>query len=395
MPRRKGPRQSGRIGLVQFVSVEVAALAAVITGYAFPSLPMVATGSVAALLVVPVVVRFRGRWWYEAAGAWLNLRGRRSDGAHAAVRARSAGPHWPELAALSPRLRLKTVADRTQLLGIGEDHLGWFAGVAVAAPDGLSRNGREPLRLEWITRLADPLTTVAVVVRHTPGSGFGLPSTPSSQSYQLLREALAVPPQRDIWIAVRVGQLDAATAAADRGELAVHRLLGSSVSRIRDALTAHGIDHWILDGPGLRQALVGAYGPEPHDPRLTRRIPHESWSRWRAGRTQHVCFAVTHWPPGEAPDLLARLADIPGATAVCTAVTTGAIRRVGDDEGPTGIRVLVRVVAPPAAMAPCLRQLHASARRLRVGLVRLDGEQAPAVYATMPTAANDGWGRAL
>jgi hypothetical protein len=109
---------------------------------------------------------------------------------------------------------------------------------------------------------------------------------------------------------------------------------------------------------------------------------------------------VTRWPGGRgrgeegaSPDLLAQLADVPGATAVCASVVAGAIRQAQDEGGPLGARVLIRVAAPREMATRCLRHLRASARRLRVSVVRLDGEQAPTVYATMPTAATDGWDR--
>jgi hypothetical protein len=56
-----------------------------------------------------------------------------------------------------------------------------------------------------------------------------------------------------------------------------------------------------------------------------------------------------------------------------------------------GTRMLVRVVATPETIDDCQRQIAADARRLGVRLVRLDGEQAAAVYATTPTAASLGW----
>jgi hypothetical protein len=55
-------------------------------------------------------------------------------------------------------------------------------------------------------------------------------------------------------------------------------------------------------------------------------------------------------------------------------------------------RMLVRVVAPPDLQGECQRQLRDAARRAGVRLARLDGEHAPGVYATMPTASPYGWG---
>jgi type VII secretion protein EccE len=398
VPKPKAPRRAGRLGLVQVMSLELVALAAAATIFAFPSVPLAATGVASAVLLLPVVARYRDRWWYEAVGAWLALRGRRSDGARAAVRARAAGPYWPDLATLAPRLVLRTVSHRERSFGVGADHLGWFAAVAIISPDGMSRREQASVRLDWITRLADPFTAVQVVVRHMPSAHpahsahSGQPSSPSAESDRALREALGITRQRDVWVAVRIGQRDVASLGDERGCDAIHGLLGSTLARISEALTSHGIDHRVLDVPGLRQSLLGAYGPEPYDPRLARarRPARESWGLVRTGRTVHVCYGVTRWPASAPPDLLAQLTDLPGATAVCTSVVTGAIRRPQDDEGPLEARVLIRVVATSDKATRSLRHLRATARRLGVGLVRLDGEQAPALYATMPTAAADG-----
>jgi hypothetical protein len=86
---------------------------------------------------------------------------------------------------------------------------------------------------------------------------------------------------------------------------------------------------------------------------------------------------------------------VPGATAVCVTVLAGAIRQPHEEDGPLGARVLLRVAATREAATRCLRHLRATARRLGVSVVRLDGEQAPTVYATMPTAATDGWDRSF
>jgi hypothetical protein len=74
-------------------------------------------------------------------------------------------------------------------------------------------------------------------------------------------------------------------------------------------------------------------------------------------------------------------------------VTVGALRRPDRDDGPLATRVLVRVVTSPQLEGECRRQLRAIAQHLGARLVRLDGEHAPSVYATMPTASQYGWGR--
>jgi len=318
--------------------------------------------------------------------------------------ARPAGPYWAELAALAPQLEMRTVVDRNVPVGVGTDELGWFGAIAMTPHDALSRGDGAALRLDWLARLAGepaaPVSAVQVVVRHTPLPSAALdPRSACAKSYQELREALSVPPHRDIWIAVRLGLRDAATAAADYGGDVggIHRALAAALSRISTNLTAHGLAHRVLDGNELQQAMVAVYGPDPFEGGPTH-VPvtaHETWASWRAVHATHVCFAVTGWPAlnGGGPDALAQLARVPGALSVCTAVVLGAIRRPGYDEGPVGARTLIRVVASPATIDGCLTELRARAGRLGVKLVRLDGEQAAGVYATTPTAAPYGWGR--
>jgi hypothetical protein len=100
---------------------------------------------------------------------------------------------------------------------------------------------------------------------------------------------------------------------------------------------------------------------------------------------------VPAWPADASPELLATLAWLPSAFAVSVAVIAGRLHISERDDGPTVSRVLVRVVAAAEAEGQCQRELRDAARRLRLQLVRLDGEHGPGVYATMPTASAYGW----
>jgi type VII secretion protein EccE len=391
--------RAGRFGLGQAVAVELVVMVVVAAAYALPAQLAAVTVVSAVLLLLLVIGRFGGRWWYEVVFGWMQLHERRASRNRAALTARSAGPYWAEFASLAPHLVVRTVTDRNVRIGVGEDELGWFGAIALTPHDGLSRGDGTALRLDSLARLAGepaaPVSAVQVVMRHTPLPSPAIdPRSPCAQSYRELRDALSVPPHRDVWIAVRLGLREAATAAADYGgdEVGIHRALGAALTRIGTTLTSYGLAHRILDGIDLQQALVGVYGPDPYDGGLTH-VPataHETWSSWRAIHGVHVCFAVVGWPSNAPPDVFSQLARVPGAASVCTAVVLGAVRGSGGDQVAT--RTLVRVVAAPAAVGACVRDVRAIARSLGVKLVRLDGEQAAAVYATTPTAASDGWG---
>jgi type VII secretion protein EccE len=374
------------VGPAQVVACELAAMAVAVAWYALPAHLAMPIAVAAVALMLPIVGRYRGRWWYEAVSAWLVLRRRRN--ATAGSTSRTQHPQWTEFAGLAPGgLVIRTVQARATSFGVGEDGGGWFAAVAVRQPDDLAGPGE--LRLEWLARLVGPLSTVTVVTRQAPPEFAGA-GTPSAQSYQELCAALSVEPTREVWIGVRLTLRDAASVDPDgTDELAsIHRVLGGALIRISDALASHGLAHRVLDGDGLAHALLDAYVADPGEPGSSAR---ERWSRWRSGRLVHVCFGVTGWPSRVPRTALADLTRVPGAVAVNTAVAMGAVRSPDDVDGPLALRLLVRVVATPATVGACVRHLRGSARRLGLSLARLDGEQGPAVYATTPTASADGW----
>jgi hypothetical protein len=66
------------------------------------------------------------------------------------------------------------------------------------------------------------------------------------------------------------------------------------------------------------------------------------------------------------------------------AFVTVALTLVPTDDS-IDIRCLIRVAAPPAEINKACKTVTREAGRLRMRLLRLDGEQAPAVYASAPT----------
>ncbi|GIF73774.1 hypothetical protein Asi02nite_32920 [Asanoa siamensis] len=347
--------------------IEIAVLAVAAAAYALTPAPGIVAVAVVVVLLAAALARFGGRWPYEAIGARLRLARRRAGGL-AAARAPIPVP------------ATTTVADRGGATGVGRDELGWFAAVAVRAPDGLSPRAGRPLRLDWLAALAAedafPASHLQVVVRQSAPAPADA-RVPATGSYLELRSALAVPPPRDVWIAVRLSGGDARDLAADRGggEAGVHRALTAAVSRVASGLADLGVAHTVLDGPGLRQAVAYACGSDE--------AGTERWSRWQARHLAHVCFAVRAWAAGHA-DPLEVLTRAVAAGDVSVAVTF--------DRGSAAARTVVRVAAGHDTIDTAVRELLAGARGAGIRLVRLDGEQAPAVYATAPTGATMGLG---
>lgn len=358
-------RTAGRFGATQLVSIELAALVAASAAYGLPPVAAGIAGGVTAFVLVVTLGRSGGRWIYEAVAA---------------------------------RRRLGTVAgfatctatDRGTEFGVGVDESGWFAAVAVVAPDGLSRDPSALLRLDWLARLAAepsvPASTLQAVVRQVDGPAAGLDpaAAPAAASYRLLRQALGLPPQRQVWLVARLAPRDAAHVAADRGGGAagVHKALANTLARLGTGLAEAGLAYRVLDETALRAAVTVACGL----PSSAAGPPRELWSRVEAADATHVSFAVRAWAAGRPAAVLAELLQVPGASAVSAAVVFGSV-------GAQSVVTLVRVAAPPGALAGCVTALLETAGRLGVTLARLNGEQAAGVYATAPTGAPIGLAR--
>jgi type VII secretion protein EccE len=451
MPELTGvQRSTGRFGAVQLVALELAVVAGYVAIYASAPAIVGAAAVAGVTIVLMALGRSGGRWWYETAAAGLRLSRRRAaaepvdepapaaptpatpstpataptpaaDGTAATAwlaRASAAKvtapprPAWaapaplsggvppngggpaPDrspFAALAPDLTIHSFDEPDRQLGVGTDSLGWFGGVEVLGHDGLSRSRPDVLPLGWLARLVSnrslPASTVQLVIRQAAGVADTVdgPDTVFDRSYRELLRTLSAPAARRIWIAVRLDPRDGAAAAGSGGDLTgVRRALAAGVTRVGEGLEAASLRHRVLDGPALRAALGAAFGNAP--PATDQAIARETWSQWQHGDVAHVAFAVRGWPALPRPDLLERLAAVPLAQSVNTAlVLEPTPRRSG--EARIAARTLVRVSTAPASMPSCVEQLQTLAGGLGIRLVRLNGEHAAGVYATMPTGA--------
>jgi len=391
MPEPLVERAAGRPGMVQLVALECVALAVAVAAYLFGSVSGAVPAAAAALALLVVFGRPGGRWAYEDLAARYLL-GRRRRGASRAV-AGGLGHRYAALTTLAPGLSIVTASDRGRPVGIGRDQLGWFAALALSPRDGLAAGEAGGVRLSSLaTVVADdavPVTSCQLLIRQTPVVSPAVdPGTLAARSYRSLVDALAVPAQREVWIALRLAPTDAAVAAASRGGgvAGVHRALLSVLGRIGSALHAGKVGYQVLDGAGLLRALDTTCVPAPGGD-ATGAPAREHWNRWQTGAAVHVSFAVEYRPGGRAEVPLTEWAHIPQATAVTTALVLRRPR--AGRSGPAGVqlRTLVRVSAPAESIGACLKHLTDTANWLGVRLVRLDGEQAAAAYATAPTGA--------
>jgi type VII secretion protein EccE len=377
--------RGGLPGAVQLVGVEFAlAAAAVAVGVRTPGVPL-AAGVIGALVLVMVLGRIEGRWWYEAVAARLQLRRRRAAARRVAGRMRGAATGTVALATLAPGLAVRSFTDRGRSIGVGQDADGWFAGVRLGEDVDVAGLGGARFELDKVIRVLDestmPVSALQIVSYHLPVPVGDAPE-PALRSYHELTGSEFCPAEQITWVMVRLHPPDAVEAAWSRGGgvEGVDRALAAAVGRIENALGGAGVPYRVLDADGLHEAIAVSCGLASVDPTAIGEPPRERWSAWSAVGLTHVCFSVVRWPREPGPDLLRDLARV-SAAGVGVALI---MRPHGDRVAMLGV---VRLVTGRDGMRSAVRQLQSATRRLGVRLRRLDGEQARAVYATAPTGA--------
>jgi type VII secretion protein EccE len=380
---RRRPGYLGVVNVSQLLLVE-AALALAVAAFS-RGIWMVTGTAIAGLAVAATTFgRWRGHWWVERILMNRRYRHRRMSGPATGTDRRLVALH-----SLAPDLSVVNVegADGTRV-GVARDDAGWYAVTAVAAPGGLRGEVQAALPLDRLVRVIaesdQPGVTVQVVVHTAPAPSLELdPRHRSATSYQeLLRRYGAVPANQSVWVAVRLDARTLAEAAidgTDESDLAPAAVAGLA-RRVGKTLHTAGLANQVLDADGLLDALVRSCYLE----RPSRGVPlehaRESWQAWHASGLTHVCYWVSTWPTeaGARRVLLDRLAGAPAA------VTSVALDLQPRTDG-TDLRCVVRVAADPDALAQACAATIEIAENAGARLLRLDGEQAPAVYASAPT----------
>jgi type VII secretion protein EccE len=216
------------------------------------------------------------------------------------------------------------------------------------------------------------------------------PTTPAARSYRdLLTEVGSgpAPVDRVRWLVVRLEARLLAVAGAvgdvsDRAPAVAAALLRRAVRTLQRV----GLTVTPLDGPGLLAAVHHCCGLDEG-----RDTPREEWGGWHSGQLTHVTYWISQWPaPAQVPALLRTLAEVPAAqTTISTTIAVPPADLSEDTlDAPLGeaeLRCLVRIAVPSERVA----EVHAAVLQCADGcgarVHRLDGEHAPAVYATAPT----------
>jgi len=375
-------RRPGHIGAVNVVQIAVAeAVLLVVLSMLRHTLWLLVAGVLGGLLLVVLTFgRHRGRWWTEHIALRWQYRRRTRSGQEPTEDHRLALLHE-----LVPDLTVHNVEGSGGVrIGVGCDAAGWFVVLEVTPTDGMSGAARQPLPLDALAKaikdVDQPGVVLQVVTHSVPApSDMEAASQPSSRSYCELVQPVggSVPADQVSWISVRLDARTLAEAAvgAEDAAQAAPVVLAALIRPAGKTLKRAGLAYRILDADAVMDALALSLALDAMD--QTR--PHELWRRWQSTRLGHVSFWLQRWPAvGAAEGLLSRLAGTQSAfTTVATIVEP---REDGID-----LRCLVRVAADPMSLDATCAELQMTAKASGARLFRLDGEHAPAAYASAPS----------
>ena len=378
VPRRR-PGHIGAVNVMQLVAIELVLV--LIMVLLRVSLWVALTGAGVGLIVaVALFTRLRGRWWTERILLDWQYRRRRAAGV-----AGTADRRLHALRGLVPDLTVQSVDGTGGVpVGVGHDSAGWFAVAAVSSASSMRGDVRSQLPLDALARVVTdaehPGGVIQVVTHTVPAPSLDLDGQRACiQSYQELLESYGpVPADQTTWVAVRLDARVAAELSADEAQEAPV-MLAALVRRVGKALKRAGLPYQILDADGLLDALVRSCDLErpTEDGRPVR--PVESWHAWQSATLAHACFWVRSWPE------LTRTGPLLDQLAASPAALTSVAMILEPEDGGIGVRCLVRVAAEPATLSTVCRTVAEVAARAGARLFRLDGEQAPAVYASAPS----------
>jgi type VII secretion protein EccE len=339
----------------------------------------------AGLIVVTAIalLRRRRRWGTEQLGiAWRHRRRRR-------VAITDRGSPVGALQLLVPELRVADLTGSDGLtVGVARDASGWFAAAVVSSAIGLDAPIPFSRLARSLAEAGEPSATVQVVQYTAPAPALDLdPSQPGAASYRLLLETCGqLSGARTRYLAARIDEVTLAEAAADgdadRTPQAAD-LAAAMIRRFTRAAAQAGLTCHILDAAGLVDALGRCL--DLADPELleaTRPAGRESWRSWQSARLAHATFWIRGWP-ASAGALIDRIPTVPDA-AVSVALTVHP-HGTAQERGDCDVQAFARVAARPDDLRRAVTVLRGLLKQAGARPFRLDGEHAPAAYATAPT----------
>jgi type VII secretion protein EccE len=380
LPRRR-PGHLGPVHVLQLVLVE-AAIVAVLATLRSGLLVLAGAAVVSLAVLVPTLSRRQGRWWLERRLMTRQFHRRRRRSRRGA---RQQDPRLSALQTLAPGLTVADVAaSDSSLVGVARDDAGWYAVAALAPSSSMREDPRAALPLDALAQVLSEARqpgAVLQVVTHTipvPGGGDA-----AGHSYRELAQrfgSTTIPVDQVTWVAVRLDARTLAEAGPGSPEATAQApaIVAGLLRRLIKQLRRYGLRAQALERDGLLAALARSCDLIPADPAAPSQ-PREDWRGWHSGRLVHRSYWLRGWPSlAQAGPLLDWLATAPAALASVALI-------VAPDGEDLDLRCLVRVAAPPERLTAVCEAVEGGARLAHAELFTLDGEQAPAVYASAPT----------
>jgi ESX secretion system protein EccE len=380
---RRRPGYLGPVNVLQLVLLE--AFVVLILVLLRHSRWMLLVGAVLTILVLVITFgRSRGRWWIERTIIRMHYRRRLSSGRLPADDLRLAALHR-----LVPDLYVETAegSGGTQV-GIGRDGAGSFAAVQIVPPAGVRGDPLAPLPMRNLARIvteSEQSGAVVQVVTHTvPAPTISVNTgRPVAESYQQLLSdhGGSLPADQITWVVVRFDARTVAEASVGGADQSQETpvILAALVRRVGKTLKRAGLDYQVLDADGLLDALTRSCDLEQPQTGHASVEAKENWESWHSNGLDHVCFWVSDWPDlrhsGALMDQMCRTPAALTSVALILAPRDNAVE----------VRCLTRVAADPSLLGPSCTMVRKMVESVGGKLFRLDGEQAPAVYASAPT----------
>jgi len=406
--------QLGRVHILQLLVVE-ALLAGVLMLLGKGVAVSAGAGAIAAVLGVATLARRNGRWWLEQWAISRVFRRRqaaaptapRTEDDLAGLRLLAPGLTIIELGRTEPEADSSATADSGRpardgadadgpgVIAVARDAAGWYAVadldaalVTADAPGAGVPLALVARTLSVVGQAGVPLQVVTQVMpapSNSPQAG-----TQANRSYRELIVQVGAGP-KPVHSASRLvvrleAQLLAAAGAARDVNSEAPSVVAALLRRAVRTLELAGLAATPLDRAGLVAVLQQSCGLQDGSP-----APREEWNGWHSGGETHVSYWISQWPePDRVPALLRGFAMIPATqTTLATIVAIPAADAGEETPDPpldeVGLRCLVRVTAP----GPRIEDVHGRVMRWAAEggaqLRRLDGEHAPAIYATAPT----------
>lgn len=380
--RRIGPLPLGPLVAWQ-VGLGTAAL-----GFAYGGPALIVGVAVLVAVVAATVIWWGGRPLWRWFGVWTAYRRRNAA-------AKPGAPQDPALAPLRewlPDLALTSVAGRRGQpdVGVAYDGSGYTFLLGPSSEDLISSADPVNVPLRALADLGEAegirVASAQLVVRTfpAPSPALGAYGAQLAQSYNEINTAPA-PATVAWWVAVRLDPGVGGTGLTLDGENvdAMRRALRTSIGWATKVLSSSGVPCKPLGETELREVLALTMSVDPqYIPQSVRtRRTAETWRGWKCDGIAHATGWVRSWPRAGLPGasrLFAAMAALPvAATATLTLSWT--------PENMVRASTFVRIGAEsPKQARAAFKQLTKLASKVRVGLVRLDGEHAPGVVATIP-----------